>query len=127
MEGGQSARVDVRLQIGSLTETVQVSASAAQVDTSSASIRTEVDSIQIQELPLNTRNTLQLVTLEPGVGNAAAGDATGAGQPATGAATSSLPLTVTNQRSGPLLNVNGSRVNGSAIFSRWRHSCNGVI
>ena len=115
LEGGQSTRVDVRLQIGSLTETVQVSASAAQVDTSSASIRTEVDTVQIQELPLNTRDTLQLVTLEPGVGNAAAGDATQPGQSASGAATSSLPLAVTNQRSGPLLNVNGNRVNGSAV------------
>src|ERR1700733_2803125 len=113
LEGGQSARVDVRLQIGSATETVQVSASAVQVDTSSASIRTEVDSTQIQELPLNTRDTLQLMTLVPGVGNATAADATGAGIGATGAATSSLPVAVTNQRSGPLLNVNGSRVNSS--------------
>jgi Carboxypeptidase regulatory-like domain/TonB dependent receptor len=115
LEGGQSARVDVRLQIGSATETVQVSASAVQVDTSSASIRTEVDSTQIQELPLNTRDTLQLMTLVPGVGNATAADATGAGIGATGAATSSLPVAVTNQRSGPLLNVNGSRVNSSEI------------
>jgi hypothetical protein len=115
LEGGQSARVDVRLQIGSATETVQVSAGAVQVDTTSGSIRTEVDTTQIHELPLNTRDTLQLLTLVPGVGNAAAGDATQSGQPASGAATSSLPLAVTNQRSGPLLNVNGDRVNGSEI------------
>jgi hypothetical protein len=115
LEGGQSARVDVRLHIGSATETVHVSAEAVQVDTTSGSIRTEVDSTQIHELPLNTRDTLQLMTLVPGVGNAAAGDATQSGQPALGAATSSLPLAVTNQRSGPLLNVNGNRVNGSEI------------
>src|SRR5579863_10611099 len=54
LEGGQKARVDVTLQIGSASETVEVSATALQVDTSSASIRTEVDSTQIQELPLNT-------------------------------------------------------------------------
>ena len=105
LEGGQSARVDARLQIGSATETVQVSASAVQVDTSSASIRTEVDSTQIEELPLNTRNTLQLMTLVPGLGNASG----------SGAASSSLPAVVTNQRNGPLLSVNGSRVNGSEI------------
>jgi hypothetical protein len=115
LEGGQSARVDIRLQIGSATETVQVSASALQVDTSSASIRSEVGTTQIQELPLNTRDALQLMTLAPGVGNAAAADATGAGTGATGAATSSLPVAVTNQRSGPLLTVNGSRVNGSEV------------
>ena len=105
LEDGQSARVDVTLQIGSSAETVEVSAEAVQVDTSSASIRTEVDSTQIQELPLNTRDTLQLMTLVPGVGNAST----------SGAASSSLPVVVTNQRSGPELNVNGSRVNGSEI------------
>jgi hypothetical protein len=115
LEGGQSARVDVRLQIGSATETVQVSASAVQVDTSSAIIRTEVDATQIQELPLNTRDTLQLMTLVPGVGNAAAGDATSAGPGTTGAASNSLPAAVTNQRNGRLPNVNGSRVNDSEI------------
>ena len=105
LEDGQNARVDVTLQIGSTSETVEVSATAVQVDTSSASIRTEVDSTQIHELPLNTRNSLQLVTLVPGVGNASS----------SGAASSSLPAVVINQRSGPLLNVNGSRSNGSEI------------
>src|SRR3984885_3039402 len=105
LEDGQSARVDVTLQIGSSNETVEVSAEAVQVYTSWANIRTEVDSTQIQELPLNTRDTLQLMTLVPGVGNAST----------SGAATSSLPTTVINQRSGPELNVNGSRVNGSEI------------
>jgi carboxypeptidase family protein/TonB-dependent receptor-like protein len=105
LEDGQDARVDVTLQIGSASETVQVSAQAVQVDTSSAEIRTEVDSTQIKELPLNTRDSLQLVTLVPGVGNASS----------SGAGTSSLPAAVINQRSGPLLNVNGSRSNGSEI------------
>ena len=105
LENGKSARLDVTLQIGSANETVQVEGQLVQVDTSSASIRTEVDATQIKELPLNTRNSLQLVTLVPGVGNAAS----------SGAATSSLPAVVINQRSGPLLTVNGSRVNGSEI------------
>jgi hypothetical protein len=97
LEDGQNARVDVVLQIGSTTETVQVSAAAVQVDTSSASIRTEVDSTQIAELPLNTRDTLQLITLVPGVGDA------------------TLPVAVVNQRSGPTFSVNGSRINGSEV------------
>src|ERR1700761_7028533 len=105
LENGQQARQDVILQIGSTNETVQVSAQVLQVDTSSAAIRTEIDSTQIKELPLNTRNTLQLITLVPGVGNASS----------SGAATSSLPATVINQRNGPLFNVNGSRVNGSQV------------
>jgi outer membrane receptor protein involved in Fe transport len=105
LEGGQQARLDVSMQVGSTSETIEVTGNAVQVDTNSASLRTEVDSTQIRELPLNTRNTLQLLTLVPGVGNAASG----------GAASSSLPAVVTNQRSGPTLTVNGSRVNGSVI------------
>ena len=97
LEDGQNARVDVVLQIGSTTETVQVSAAGVQVDTSSASIRTEVDATQIAELPLNTRDTLQLITLVPGVGDA------------------TLPVAVVNQRSGPTFSVNGSRINGSEV------------
>ena len=105
LEDGQDARVDVILQIGSASETVQVSSDVVQVDTSSASIRTEVDTTQIHELPLNTRDTLQLMTLVPGVGTAST----------SGAASSSLPVAVINQRSGPTLSVNGSRTNGSEI------------
>jgi hypothetical protein len=97
LEDGENARVDVIMQIGSASETIQVSAEAVQVDTSSASIRTEVDTTQIEELPLNTRDTLQLITLVPGVGDA------------------TLPVAVTNQRDGPTFSVNGSRINGSEV------------
>jgi hypothetical protein len=97
LENGQTARVDVILQIGNASETVQVSANAVQVDTTSASIRSEVDTTQIEELPLNTRDTLQLITLVPGVGDA------------------SLPVAVINQRDGPTFSVNGSRINGSEV------------
>ena len=97
LENGQSARLDVTLEVGSATATIEVTTSVVQVDTSSAAIRTEIDTTQIKELPLNTRNTLQLITLVPGVGNA------------------TLPAAVINQRNGPTFNVNGSRVNGSQV------------
>jgi Carboxypeptidase regulatory-like domain/TonB dependent receptor len=113
LEGGQQARLDVTMQIGSTSETVQVDAQALQVDTSSASIRTEVDSTQLKELPLNTRDTLQLVTLVPGVGNASTG-VYGQGA-STGAASNSMPSAVTDQRSGPMFTVNGNRVNSSEL------------
>jgi hypothetical protein len=97
LENGQNARVDVILHIGSASETVQVSANAMQVNTTSASLNTEVSSTQLEQLPLNTRDTLQLITLVPGVGDA------------------TLPTAVINQRNGPTFSVNGSRVNGSDI------------
>jgi len=51
LEGGQQARVDITLQIGSISETVQVSAQAVQVDTSSATLRTEVDAPRLKSCP----------------------------------------------------------------------------
>jgi hypothetical protein len=105
LEGGQQARLNPSLSIGSTSETVEVSGQAIQVDTATSTLRTEVDSTQIKELPLNTRNTLQLLTLVPGVGNAST----------TGAASNTLPAVVTNQRNGPLITVNGSRQNGSEV------------
>lgn len=94
---GQQARVVVTLQVGSATQTVRVSANALQVNTTSGAITTHISTTQIQELPLNTRDTLQLITLVPGVGDA------------------SLPTAVTNQRNGPTFSVNGSRINGSEV------------
>jgi Carboxypeptidase regulatory-like domain/TonB dependent receptor len=105
VEVGQSARVDAHLQIGATNETIQVSSTGLQVDTASAALRSEVDNTQIEELPLNTRNVLQLITLVPGVGTSTT----------AGAGSSSLPTVVTNQRSGPVLNVNGSRSMGSEV------------
>jgi hypothetical protein len=95
--GGESARVNVILRIGSVSQTVNVLANAVQVNTTSASISTNISSTQIRQLPLNTRDTLQLVTLVPGVGDA------------------NLPTTVVNQRDGPTFSVNGSRINGSEV------------
>jgi hypothetical protein len=103
---GQNARVDARLEIGSSIEKVEVTGRGLQVDTQSSALRTEVDNTQIGELPLNTRDVLQLVTLVPGVGTATEG---------VGASTSSLPTISTNQRVAPVLNVNGSRDSGSDI------------
>jgi hypothetical protein len=107
VEVGQNARVDAHLEMGRGIEKIEVSAAALQVDTASAAMRTEVDHSQVSELPLNTRDVLQLVTLVPGVGNVTVGNG--------GAATNSLPTTVTNQRFAPELNVNGTRGNGSSV------------
>ena len=63
----QTARVDFKLQIGSVNETVNVSASAAVLQTENATVGTVVDSAKIVELPLNGRNFVQLAQLVPGV------------------------------------------------------------
>ena len=70
----QQARVDVVLQVGALSESVQVTADAAVVEATTSSVGKVVDNKRIAELPLNTRNVYSLVNLTPGlagsIGNA---------------------------------------------------------
>ena len=49
-----------------ITEKVEVTAEAAQVDTSSSTLGGFMNSATIRELPLNGRDWLQLALLQPG-------------------------------------------------------------
>ncbi len=63
---GQTIGLDVTLSIGSQTETVEVSTDTQQVQTSTSEVASSVDQQQMQDLPLNQRNPLQLTALTPG-------------------------------------------------------------
>jgi hypothetical protein len=63
----QSARLDVELPIGAVTESVEVSAQAALLASENATVGTVIENKRIVELPLNGRNYLQLVALAPNV------------------------------------------------------------
>jgi len=58
---------DVRLEVGATSETVEVTASAARVETTSNQLGTVISGNVIQDLPLNGRNWVQLQQLQPGV------------------------------------------------------------
>jgi hypothetical protein len=61
--------VDIPLELGSLTETVEVKADAPLLDTATASLGQVVDEKRIQELPLNAGNPLELLYIAPGMAN----------------------------------------------------------
>jgi len=70
--------IEVSLQPGQVTETVTVTASAAQVQTESATVGRLVETKQVEYLQLNGRNPLFLSQLKPGVqGNALGGNSFG--------------------------------------------------
>jgi hypothetical protein len=77
---GQQMTIRPKLEIGSLTETVEVHGAPPPVVTSTSSVSQLVDSKRIEQLPLNGRNALQLVALLPGVVNAGTGGQFGATQ-----------------------------------------------
>ena len=59
--------VDLVLEVGSLSEEVEVSGDVAQLETTSSSLGKVVDNRRIRDLPLNTRNVFALVFLTPGL------------------------------------------------------------
>jgi len=65
----QANTLDVSMQVGATTEEVTVSAESSQVmvDTQDASLGNNFVSQQITQLPLEARNVLSLLTLQPGV------------------------------------------------------------
>ena len=61
----QTARVNFTLELGTISEMATVTGVSPLVETSNATIGTVIENRRIVELPLNGRNYLQLVALEP--------------------------------------------------------------
>lgn len=64
---GNTATVNVTLRIGNEKERVEVQDSASQVNTEQATVQGVLNEQQIESLPVNGRNFLDLAQLEPGV------------------------------------------------------------
>jgi hypothetical protein len=63
----QTARIDFIMEVGAVTEKVEVTGNASVVETQSSSLKGVVDEQRIRELPLNGRDAAQLILLMPGV------------------------------------------------------------
>jgi outer membrane receptor protein involved in Fe transport len=64
---GHVAVVNANLQVGASAQTVTVESDAVQVETTSTQLGAVMTDQTIRELPLSTRNTYQLLQLQPGV------------------------------------------------------------
>lgn len=67
LEVQQVADINFTLEVGAVSEVVQVTADAPLIETSTSAIGEVIQGRQIVELPLNGRNLLELATLTPGV------------------------------------------------------------
>ena len=101
LEANDAVSINVKLEVGATTETVNVNASTVQVDTTTSTIRQVVDSARMVELPLNGRNPAQLTALVAGAVNAITDNA-------DQGTTKTFPAAVT-------VSVNGGRQNNIAF------------
>jgi len=67
LEVGTPLAVDLALEVGQVSETVNVQSGNEQIQTSNATIGNVVEQKSIEALPLNGRNPLALILYEPGV------------------------------------------------------------
>jgi hypothetical protein len=87
----QDIRVDVKLEVGQVDQTVTVNGNAINIDTTTATLGETVDNARLEDLPLNGRNAADLLGLLPGVADVSA------------------PVYQTSARGGPAYSVAGSR------------------
>ena len=62
-----TVRIDAAMQVGEITQTMEVTAQTPLLQTQTTSMSQVVEGRTVQEMPLNGRNVLNLVALSPGV------------------------------------------------------------
>jgi outer membrane receptor protein involved in Fe transport len=93
LDASQNVRVDAPLTVGSISESVTVTAEATLVDSRTATMGTLIDDRRLTELPINGRNVISLAALLPGVSDVSASQ------------------TFTGDRSGPTVSMSGTKAN----------------
>jgi hypothetical protein len=67
LDPAASVQVNCAMQLGQVTQTVEVQAQSVQVEETDSKVTRTVDSTQMTELPVNGRNFVSLLGLQPGV------------------------------------------------------------
>ena len=67
LEVEQTARIQITLEVGAISETVEVSAEAPLIESTTSSMGQVIDNQKMINLPLNSRNPYRLALLVPGV------------------------------------------------------------
>ena len=67
LDPAANLEINCVLKIGQVSQTVEVTAAAVQTDLEDTKVQRTVDSTQMQQLPVNGRNFVNLLGLQPGV------------------------------------------------------------
>ncbi|MFN7923572.1 MAG: carboxypeptidase-like regulatory domain-containing protein [Bryobacteraceae bacterium] len=95
LQVGAVARIDFAMEVGEVSQQVEVSGGAPLLNTETSALGTVIENRRIVDLPLNGRNYLQLVTLSP---NVTTEGGAGGGSGLQGGARSQTSLSIAGQR-----------------------------
>jgi hypothetical protein len=93
---GSANRIAITLEVGQLSEVVEITGGAPLLQTENSAVGTVIDNRAIVELPLNGRNYLQLASLIPGA--TTNGPSSSQGKQRMGGQRNSFALNVAGQR-----------------------------
>src|SRR5437870_1489792 len=116
---GQTAVIDVRLEVGAIAQEVNVVAEASPINLTSAGISGLVTDRQIRDLPLNGRSFQQLALLQPGVTAALA-----AGNDVVGGRTPKISINGARPEQNNFL-LDGTDINN--VYNKTPGSVGGVL
>jgi hypothetical protein len=92
VDAGRTTDISISMHIGAVTETLEVSASAVQLETTTNEIGATINSSQIKELPYTSRDALNFALLMPGAQNTTIGS--NSGQTFNGLPNASMNITL---------------------------------
>ena len=104
LEVNQRYLVDFKLQVGAVVQTVSVTGSAVEVESSSTTVGDVIEDRKIIALPLNGRSYLDLLGLQPGVA------------PVSNPSPFQPTIVASGDLTTGLLSVNGQRENANAFM-----------
>lgn len=99
----QTVRMDIALELGTVSETVEVSATAVQIDQDTSALGQVIDGAKVLNMPLNGRSPLRLTQLTPNVAVAP----TGNGQ------FQDIPV---NMMDDSMISINGGRARSNEVL-----------
>ena len=101
----QTLRIDLKLEVGSVSSTVEVNSQTSAVETQNSTVGGTVTGRAVFELPLNGRNALDLMATQPGVTPRNPDDTSGgAGYSIGGGRTDSVTFLLDGGNNNNLLN-----------------------
>ena len=107
IEADQAVTVNVKLNIGSTDQTVEVTGAVPQIDTTTGTMSEVIDRERVLELPLNGRNAAALITQVAGVS-----DATNEGNGVNQGNGKTFPAAVVTTANGTLPNQSNYLLDG---------------